>query len=265
MPDSRVKIVIVGTINKDLILPFQGASIQSFGGIYYTLSALSVMADHELTILPVSFIGEEVYSRLMALLQNFPNIDKQGLYSLPQKHHEVILEYVAPQSRSEKALFNFPPLEWKQVRKFKDADLYIVNMITGWDLSLNAFQKLSKKYFDKLYLDVHFLVMGIDKLGNRFPQRPENIEKWLRGARFIQMNETEFNIINNDDLHESEFYEKYLVPEQVLLITMAGKGVRVLFHKNSMIRNKHFPGKTRRDRMEQTESSAGQSGFAVDD
>lgn len=239
-----MKIVIVGTINKDLILPFQGSSIQSFGGIYYTISALSAMAGHEMTLLPVSFIGEEVYSSLMALLRGSLNIDKQGLYALPQKHHEVILEYAAPESRSEKALFNFPPLEWKQIRKFKDADLYIVNMITGWDLSLNAFQKLSKKYFDKLYLDVHFLVMGIDKLGNRFPQRPENIEKWLSGARFVQMNQTEFDIINVDGLHESDFYEKYLKPEQVLLITMASKGVRIIFYKNSMIRNKHFPAYT---------------------
>lgn len=241
MPDSRVKIVIIGTINKDLILPFQGASIQSFGGIYYTISALSSIAGKDITLLPVSFIAEEVYSHLLALLQGFPNIDKQGLFSLPGKHHEVILEYVSPQTRTEKALFNFPSLEWKQLKKFKDADFYIVNLITGWDLSLNAFQKLSKKYFDKLYLDIHFLVMGIDKLGNRFPKRPENIEKWIRGARFVQMNKTEFDIINEDDLHESEFYEKYLKPEQVLIITLAGEGVRIIFHKNSMIRNKHFP------------------------
>jgi hypothetical protein len=236
-----VNIVIVGTINKDLILPFQGASIQSFGGIYYTISALAAMAGKEISLTPVSFIGEEVYARLLALLQGFPNIEKQGLFSLPLKHHEVILEYVSPETRTEKALFNFPSLEWKQLRKFKDADFYIVNLITGWDLSFNAFQKLSKKYFDKLYLDVHFLVMGVDKLGNRFPQRPDNIEKWLQGARFIQMNQKEFDIINQEDLHETEFYEKYLKPEQVLLITMAGKGVRIIFRKNSMIRNKHFP------------------------
>jgi sugar/nucleoside kinase (ribokinase family) len=235
-----VKIVIIGTINKDLILPFQGASIQSFGGIYYTMSALSAIAGKDIALLPISFIGEEVYSSLMALLEGFPNIEKHGLFPIPQKHHEVILEYVSPQSRIEKALFNFPPLEWKQLKKFKSADFYIVNMITGWDLSLNAFQKLSKKYYDKLYLDVHFLVMGADKLGNRYPHRPENIEKWIRGARFVQMNQVEFDIINDDDLHESDFYERYFNPDQILIITMASEGVRIIFRKNSMIRNKHF-------------------------
>jgi hypothetical protein len=241
MPDTCVNIVIIGTINKDLILPFQGASIQSFGGIYYTLSALSSLAGKDISLTPVSFIGEEVYPRLMALFQGFPNIVKEGLYSIPLKHHEVILEYVSPEIRTEKALFNFPHLEWKQLKKFKNADFYIVNLITGWDLSLNAFQRLSKKYFDKLYLDIHFLVMGIDKLGNRFPQRPDNIEKWIQGARFVQMNQNEFEIINEDALHETEFYEKYMKPEQILLITLAGQGVRVIFQKNSMIRNKHFP------------------------
>jgi hypothetical protein len=241
MPDTLVKIAIIGTINKDLILPFQGASIQSFGGIYYTISALSTIAPDGITLIPISFVGEDIHSKLSALLEGFPNVEKHGLLTLPQKHHEVILEYVSPEERTEKALFNFPVLEWKNIKKIKSADFYMVNMITGWDLSLNAFQKLSKKYFEKLYLDVHFLVMGFDKLGKRFPQRPDNIEKWLRGARFIQMNEREFNIINEKNLHESDFFKDYMKPEQVLIITMAGKGVKIVFEKNSMIRNKNFP------------------------
>ncbi|UCF64347.1 MAG: hypothetical protein JSW33_00545 [bacterium] len=239
-----MKIAIIGTINKDLILPFQGSSIQSFGGIYYTISALSTLAPQGVTLIPISFVGEEIHPKLSALLEGFPSVEKQGLQTLAQKHHEVILEYVSPEERTEKALFNFPSLEWKQIKKIKNADFYMVNMITGWDLSLNAFQKLSKKYFNKLYLDVHFLVMGINKLGKRFPQRPDNIEKWLRGARFIQMNEREFNIVNDKNLHESDFFREYMRPEQILIITLANKGVKIVFEKNSMVRNKNFSAYT---------------------
>jgi sugar/nucleoside kinase (ribokinase family) len=115
-------------------------------------------------------------------------------------------------------------------------------MITGWDLSLKAFLKLSKKHYQRMYLDIHFLVMGTDKLGNRFPEPPENIGHWLRGAKFVQMNEKEFDIINFARVHESDFFEQNFNPDQILIITLANKGARIIFHKDSMIRNKHFPG-----------------------
>lgn len=237
-----MKIVVIGTVNKDLILPFQGGAIQSFGGIYYTISALSQLTNPEVEIVPVSFIGSDVYQHFKALLRNFNNIKPDGLIPIDQKNHEVILEYVAPEERTEKALFNFPSLEWKHIKKNTNADLYIINMITGWDVSLKAFLKLSRKYFNKIYLDVHFLVMGIDKLGKRMPRCPEDIHRWIRGARFVQMNQREFSILNPENLNETSFFEKYMKPEQVLFVTRAGEGVRTVFQKNGMIRNKHFPG-----------------------
>ncbi len=241
MSDSGMKIVVAGTLNKDLILPFQGTSIQSFGGIYFTTSALSHMQDPDLTIIPVSYIGNDVYNNVLAMLKQSSNVQLLGLIPIDQKNHEVILEYVSPEERQEKALFNFPPLEWSHLKKHKKADFYIINMITGWDLTLHAFLKLSKKYYHQMYLDVHFLVMGIDQLGKRFPLCPENILQWLKGARFIQLNEREFATLNRNKLHEITFFEENCKPDQVLIITLAGKGARVIFRKNGMVRDKLFP------------------------
>lgn len=241
MSDCRMKIVIIGTINKDLILPFRGSSIQSFGGIFYSLSALTRFVDDQVTILPISYVGTDVYSTLLMLFKNFGNIDPDGLICIEQKNHEVILEYLAPEERTEKALFAFPSIGWENVKKFNQADFYVINMITGWDLSLEAYLKLSRKNYSKMYLDVHFLVMGTDQFGKRYPHRPDNIIQWLQGARFIQMNQREFGIINTEGLHESDFFEKYFRPDQYLIVTLAGEGANVIFRKNNMIRNKHFP------------------------
>ncbi len=241
MSDFLMKIVVIGTINKDIILPFEGAPIQSFGGIYYTITTLSTLANSSLEIMPVSFMGKDVFPHFTALLANFENVEKSGLIPIDQKNHEVILEYHSPEERTEKALFNFPSLEWKNIKKNLKGDFYIINMITGWDLSLKAFQKLSKKHFSRMYLDVHFLVMGMDKLGKRKPQYPENIRQWLKGAKFLQMNAREFSIINEDNLHESDFFGQYLKPDQVLIITQGSAGAQLVFSKNGMVRNKHFP------------------------
>lgn len=236
-----MKIVIIGTINKDLIFPYSGSSIESFGGIFYSLSALNSFADDSTTIYPVSFIGNDVYSDLLSLLKELSRVDPAALILINQPNHKVVLKYHSPEERSETALFNFPPLEWQHIKNMSHADFYIINMITGWDLSLEAFQKLSKLHYSNIYLDVHFLVMGIDAHGKRFPLRPANIFSWLKGARFIQMNQREFFIINQDRLNVPEFFEKYFQSDQYLIITQGSQGANLVFRENSMIISKHFP------------------------
>ena len=236
-----MKIAVIGTINKDLILPFEKAPIQSLGGITYSTLALANLVKQDVSIIPVSYIGEDISQSVNHLFGQYTVIDKTHLIQLPQKNHKVILEYSSLVERTEKALLNFPPLEWKQIKSVKKSDFIIVNMITGWDIPLNVYLKLSKKAYKKMYLDVHFLVMGINKMGSRFPRCHSEIREWLKGARFIQMNEKEFNIISENSLHEISFFEKYLRKDQILIITLGEEGARLVFYKDKKIRDKHFP------------------------
>jgi len=236
-----MKITVIGTINKDLILPFRGAPIESFGGIYYTVSILSQLLEDTDEILPISFLGSDMYESIKAVFAKTPNVCTDGLIPIDQKNHKVILEYTTPQERREKALFNFPPLEWQHLQKGLDADFFLVNLITGWDISANAFQKLGKKFGDVLYLDLHFLVMGIDELGRRFPQRPENVQRWIEVPRFLQMNQREFGIVNEEDLSVVEFFEKKLKAHQIFLLTAGEKGARVIYKQKDYIRNQSVP------------------------
>jgi hypothetical protein len=116
MQNTPVKIVVFGTINKDLILPFEGASIQSFGGIYYSITALSNLGQDQVEIIPVSFVGEDSFSNLLALIKSYNNINRKGLIEINQKNHEVILEYSSPEVRKERHCLNFPLLNGKILR-----------------------------------------------------------------------------------------------------------------------------------------------------
>ncbi|MFQ5585002.1 MAG: carbohydrate kinase family protein [Calditrichia bacterium] len=170
-----------------------------------------------------------------------PNIITKGLIPIQQKNHRVILEYISPYSRKEKAVFNFPPLKWQKVSKFLDSDIIILNMISGWDINKNTYLKLCERVRKKLYLDVHFLVMGVDKLGKRFPQRPDNIRDWLRGARYIQMNHREFEIITDKSLSEKEFFQEYFISDQVLIITKGRNGATAVYKEHGQIKTEDVP------------------------
>ncbi len=237
-----MRIVVIGTINNDLILPFEGASIQSLGGIYYVVSALSQLATVETEIMPVSFLGDDLYPAFRELIRQYKNLRADGLVAISQKNHKVILEYKSPEERSEKSLFSFPSLEWKHLEPHANGDFFIVNMVTGWDISIEAFLELSKVAYDRMYLDVHFLTMGRDEVGGRFPRQLDDMEQWLRGARFIQMNKSELSILGGTYTREKDFFQKHLKDDQVLVVTAGNDGARLVFAQHDMLREIHIPG-----------------------
>lgn len=234
-----MKITVIGTINKDLILPFQSTPIESFGGIFYNISILSNLLDSGDEIIPVSFIGEDIQTPIMAVLEKMKNVSTSGLIPVKQKNHKVILEYVSPVKRKEKALFNFPSLTWRHVKPFLDSDIIMVNMITGWDISRKVFEKISKQVRDKLFFDVHFLVMDVDNLGRHSPRMPDKIEKWLKGANFVQMNNFEYEIIAGEE-EKKNFFKKHFKPNQVMLITKGNSGAETIYYDYGKIVLKNF-------------------------
>ncbi len=236
-----MKITIIGTVNKDLILPFRNTPIESFGGIFYDISILSQLLSEEDEIIPVAYLGEDVAGTIRAVLQKLPNVNLEGLTEVPQKNHKVILEYTSPVRRREKSLFPFPPLEWNQVKSFLDADMIIVNMISGWDITEKTMKKISHKVRDKLYLDIHYLVMDVDNLGRRNPYRPKSVESWLRSARFVQMNETEYKILAEENRNVVDFFQEYFEADQTLFVTRGAKGAITLYRRDGMVANKETP------------------------
>lgn len=236
-----MKITVIGTINKDLILPFRSAPIESFGGIFYDTSILSYLLKKDDEIVPVSFIGEDVLPTVQAILKKLPNISQKGLIPLEQKNHKVILEYASPSRRQEKSLFQFPSLKWEQIEPFIDADMVILNMISGWDIEDQAYHKLSEAVRERLYLDIHYWVMGIDNLGRRFPKKPDHPETWLSGSKFVQMNEDEYRILSDDSRNEVEFFHNYFKKDQILLITKSARGATVVYQRDEMVGHKDFP------------------------
>lgn len=234
------KITVVGTINKDLILPFGDVPIESFGGIFYDITFLAKLYP-EATIVPVAYVGEDVASTVYAILEKLPNVSREGLLEAPQKNHKVILEYKSPLRREEKSVFPFPSLDWAQVAPHMDSDMIIVNMITGWDLKLAAFLKMAATARERIYLDLHYLTMGTDKLGRRFPRMPDHLADWLQNARFVQMNEDEYKLVAMDYRTESEFFQNNFSEDQVLLLTRDKNGATVVYRRDELVGHRDFP------------------------
>jgi len=236
-----MKITVIGTINKDLILPFGKAPIESFGGIFYDIAILATLYPNA-EIIPVSYVGEDVLPTIHAILDKMPNVSRKGFIHSPEKNHKVILEYQSPTRRKEKSLFHFPSLTWEQISPFSESDMIIVNMITGWDIEPEAYLQLSAIAKERMYLDIHFLTMAADEFGQRTPQIPENLSAWLSGSKFVQMNEDEYQLLAQKFRSEVDFFQHYFDDEQILFITQGAKGVLMLYERDGLIGQREYPG-----------------------
>jgi len=236
-----MKIGIIGTINKDFILPFRHSPIESIGGILYDISVLSAILKSEDEIIPVSYVGFDLYDAMVSYCQNRPNVSSAGLIPIDQRNHNVIIEYHTLEERNEKSLFPFPSLTKEQVEVVADADLIIVNFISGWDLELSALEYLSEIAGDRLYMDLHYLSMGRNKIGKRYPELPADIDKWLAAPTWLQMNENEFSQVAGPESSAIELHKNKLRENQILLVTQGAGDTLLVYREDGEIQQHAVP------------------------
>lgn len=232
-----MKIVLIGTIVKDIIKHFNGSQSKSFGGLLYTLNAASAFFKEDDCIIPVSYVGEDIYPEIIDLLKDDKRIVLDGLKRCAQKNNTVEITYTSPDERLERSLYPLPSLSFKNIQPFLDADVVVVNMISGWDLDLNDFISLRKNYSGLIYLDIHSLTLGRNPDGTRYYRAVDQLDKWIGNCDILQLNECEFNIINNNKGRSPEsFYRDYCFNDgKIVNLTRASQGSVTYFKEGRQV------------------------------
>ncbi len=136
-----MKIGVLGTFNRDRIFPWKGAESSSIGGIFFTVSYLASLFDTATELCPVCYVGNDFAEELNRQLRPYPNISLDGLHPCDRDHVQVKLIYNSPQDRDEITTPLMPPLQWHHLQPLVDADVVLVNLISGADVELAALQR----------------------------------------------------------------------------------------------------------------------------
>ncbi|MCK5077909.1 MAG: carbohydrate kinase family protein, partial [Calditrichia bacterium] len=171
--------------------------------------------------------------------EKWDNVDFSGLIPVKERNYQQILEYSTFTKSEEKSFFFFPQLRREHLENALDADFILINMFSGKDMSVEVFQDFAQDVYDKVYLNVRSLLFETDELGNRIPNRPDDIFEWLNYARFIQLNETEFNILNKEGMDFERYWSGLLRPSQNVLLTLGAKGVWWITNKDGLMIKKY--------------------------
>jgi len=223
-----VRIAVIGTLCWDRIIRPDKSVTESFGGVAYTILTLASLLESKAEIIPICNIGQDRFSDAVDLFKQSPDVKLNGLSRVEERNNAVTLIYKDSQTREEILEGGVPSLRLEQVGPFLDVDYILINFISGWDIELEALQKIRKKSQAKIYLDLHSLTLGIDDKGRRFSKKPKGWEEYLACADYLQLNQTELETILGRKLKKSDLKgasgQLMELGQEMVMVTLSDRG-----------------------------------------
>jgi hypothetical protein len=235
----RHRVGVIGTINRDTILRRDGSRINSYGGVLYNLKYLC--KSKSITAIPAVNIGEDSYKPITAILKGFSSIDLSLIRRVDAENNHCFMHYGDQSHKCEFLKGGVPPLTYSRVKPLLDADLILVNFITGNDIRLSALEKLQAEYGGIIYIDIHSLTLGRKKVKggvHRHLRQPRYWRRYVDCADILQVNRAEFKILSGLSFsrrNAESFFENHLPSARCLNVTLGRDGVMIIYGKRRII------------------------------
>ncbi|MBS4028047.1 MAG: carbohydrate kinase family protein [Ignavibacteriales bacterium] len=247
-----MKFTIIGHICKDFIHPKKNGKTENveplWGGIYFAILTLAHLTASDDTIIPVFSVGEKDYDELIEILKKYPNVETSGIYKMKEETNSVHLSYSTTQTRIECSANIAPPIPFKKIQPFLKTDAFLVNMISGFDITLETLDYIRMETRDRdivSHIDFHSLTLGVNDDFTRFRTPLMEWRRWAFMINSVQMNQTEAKSLTLERFDEDTLAKQLLsLDVQRLIITKGGKGITLYSideHKN--ISNRDFAPK----------------------
>jgi hypothetical protein len=184
----------------EIISPTGEMTSQALGGILYSYAALERAArdsNADIEFLPITWFSkpdQEIILPFISLLDHFKDLSK--LFSTDSLTNRVRLVYNDDIHRSEHCPIILPPMTIEELSwiDLSSLDGLFINMISGFDISLETLKWIRSQTNAYIHIDIHALVLG----GlSQSPDTPRQItgrrdwREWLSNLDSVQMNEIE--------------------------------------------------------------------------
>ena len=203
-----MKIAIIGIINHDTITMANGQELHDLGGILYNTAVLANLVEETVSILPISKIGADCREMMRRIIDPYDNVDSRGIVTAPDGTSRNTIRYDENMEKVEQLTNHIAPIPLAQIEPYMDSDAFLINFITGDDISRDVLREIRSRSSGLIYLDVHNLCLGIDDEGYRFHRPPEQWDEWMRLVDVVQLNEIEARLLTGRDMEtDDDFVE----------------------------------------------------------
>jgi sugar/nucleoside kinase (ribokinase family) len=175
----------------------RGQPVEEWGGIAYALAAAAAALPRDWQVVPIVKLGADLQEEGLRFMRALPRLDaERGVRVVPEPNNRVELRYVDRERRCERLSGGVQPWRWEELWPIVEGlDALYINFISGFELDLEAAQRLRAAYHGPIYADLHSIFLGLDAQGNRVPRPLTSWPEWLRCFDAVQMNEEELGIL----------------------------------------------------------------------
>jgi sugar/nucleoside kinase (ribokinase family) len=239
-------VTVIGHLCLDEIHHPDGRITGSYGGIWFSLATLAHVLPAGDVVRPVFGVGKEDHAQFLEALAALPNVDPSGIYRMPGPTNRVALRYNAGPERVEVSRDISDPIPLKKIIPALDADLVLVNMISGFDVTLETLDEIRMRTRDDkvpVYFDLHSLTLGISGTFERFRRPVDTWRRWLFMLHTVQMNEAEAGAVTPEGYDEENLVKQALaLNTQALCITRGSAGCTVYVNEKKHVVRQDVPG-----------------------
>jgi len=228
-----MNFLVIGHSVIDKIIDKDRISIKP-GGIFYAVVSLLSQIQIEDKLYLCSSIDKE---NEMLFKDAYGRIEKEFLVyvdSIPKVELVVHLTGERKETYSQTAQNLLLPTN--DLSRF---DGILINMISGYDVSLKQIQQLRKDYKGLIYFDVHTFSRGVDKNLNRIFRRITNFNEWAECIEILQANESELLTLSDQKDEAGIVEELFSYGIKQIIITRAERGTTVFFKEKDSIKKIH--------------------------
>lgn len=199
---ARRRLGVIGTFVWDEIHgrdPSQ-APIEEWGGITYALAGLDAALSEDWEIVPLIKVGSDLAQRARDYLATLRRLAPDGaVIEVPYPNNRVTLRYQSTERRTERLTGGLPGWHWLGLKPLlANIDALYVNLISGWELSLETAQLIRQQFSGVVYCDMHSLLLAVDAEGYRVPHMIANVPAWMQCFDLLQVNEDELALLAPD-------------------------------------------------------------------
>ena len=224
-----MNFLVIGHSVVDEIFEKQSHKIKP-GGIYYTVISLLSLVESKDKIFLCTNTAEGNPDLFGFVYNQVENTFIRKVKSIP------FVKLVISENGERKETYT--ELAENIILPKEDLDLFdgiLINMITGYDVSLNQLNELIKNFDGLIYFDVHTLSRGVDNNLERNFRRIKNFDLWTECIDILQANESELQTLS-DKGKEIEIVEELLsYGIKQVLITRSDRGATVYFLDNKSV------------------------------
>jgi sugar/nucleoside kinase (ribokinase family) len=226
-----MKIVVIGHLCLDVIhQPGENGmrEFQGYGGIFFSVATLANLLPDGGSIIPVFGAGKETHPAVVDRLGTYPNVDTSAIYKFDAPTNEVHLYYEDDQHRTECSKNIAEPIPFKRIKPHLDADMVLVNMVSGFDITLETLDEIRMTLRERhvpLYFDVHSLSLGVAADATRFRRPLIDWRRWLFWLHTVQMNEEERAGLAEEKFSEEAFAKQVTaLNTPTMIVTRGSRG-----------------------------------------